>query len=410
MMNNRLIILLLSVAPLLSAVAQTTLPYGVEQMLLVSDDQLMGTPRFVGLAGAMTAIGGDPSAVKQNPAGLGIYRHSQFSISADCSFSRSWQDASIDRGTLLNRWHLDQVSYVFAVTHPERLVGVVSNNLMISYAKRADLARRGLLNDRNTRPTNADTWLETALDESGYRNDIDLHYAMNISNRVYWGIGMTVEWMQMRQTIDRWEYASEGRRGGRYIYDRSETAIGNGIGWGASLGVLVRPVQAFRFGVSVESPIIGGMRQRNYYSEWITQGTEPTNEYNSPDYVSRWRLTTPLKASAGIGLQWTTHGLLSLQYDLQYHKLMGVAHTARAGLEIALTNHWMIEAGYAYTSFYQRQRATAAMHYMGRWIRVGLAYSYMWYNGKVIDSINMTEQGLLRGRENRLTLSFQWNS
>ena len=40
----------------------------------------------------MTAVGGDPTAVKQNPAGLGIYRHSQFSISGDGSFRRFSQD------------------------------------------------------------------------------------------------------------------------------------------------------------------------------------------------------------------------------------------------------------------------------------------------------------------------------
>ena len=35
-----------------------------------------GTARFCGLAGAFSALGGDLSAIHQNPAGLGIYRKS----------------------------------------------------------------------------------------------------------------------------------------------------------------------------------------------------------------------------------------------------------------------------------------------------------------------------------------------
>ena len=90
-MTKRSIIYCLAMVVLLlmsAAQAQTTHPYGLEQMMIAADDDLFGTPRFVGLSGAMTAVGGDPSAVKINPAGLGIYRHSQFSLSADGSCCR----------------------------------------------------------------------------------------------------------------------------------------------------------------------------------------------------------------------------------------------------------------------------------------------------------------------------------
>ena len=38
-----------------------------------SERDIMGTARYVGMAGAMNAVGGDPSAVLDNPAGLGLY-------------------------------------------------------------------------------------------------------------------------------------------------------------------------------------------------------------------------------------------------------------------------------------------------------------------------------------------------
>jgi hypothetical protein len=43
----------------------------------------MGTARYVGMGGAMTAIGGDPSAAIDNPAGLGLYRRSEISVTID---------------------------------------------------------------------------------------------------------------------------------------------------------------------------------------------------------------------------------------------------------------------------------------------------------------------------------------
>ena len=66
---------LLPLLLLTSAVhAQMTHPYGLEQMMYVSDNDLTGTPRFVGMVGAMTAVGGDPSAGKPHPPGRGADR------------------------------------------------------------------------------------------------------------------------------------------------------------------------------------------------------------------------------------------------------------------------------------------------------------------------------------------------
>ena len=394
-----------------NAGAQTAIPYGPERLLAMGNDDLIGTSRYVGLCGAMTAVGGDPSAVKLNPAGLGIYRHSQFSVTGEGQFRRFWQQDYTTRGPLYARWHLAQISYVIALTHPQRVAGVVSNNIMISYAKRANIVRHITLNDYATRVAGQD-WIETTIDESGYRNDADIHYAMNVSNRFYWGIGFTVEWLQLRQTLDRREYNTLNRRGSAQEYDYTYNAQGRAVGCAGSIGFLVHPVQALRIGASLESPVVGRMRETDYYTETIryldSQGGSVL--YDSPDYPSNWQMTTPLKFSAGIGLQWREHGLLSLQYDLQYHKLLGVAHTARAGLEVVLGRHWMIDAGYAYATLYNRQRASVGLNYVGRWLRVGAAYSHGWSRGTILDWYYGTQQGLFRTNENKIALTFQWNT
>ena len=56
----------------------------------------MGTARYVGMGGAMTAIGGDPSAAADNPAGLGLYRRSEISVTIDESIDNTQQAGSND--------------------------------------------------------------------------------------------------------------------------------------------------------------------------------------------------------------------------------------------------------------------------------------------------------------------------
>ena len=56
-----------------------------------SERQIIGTARYVGMGGAMTAIGGDPTAVLDNPAGLGLYRRNEIAISLDETIDRTQQ-------------------------------------------------------------------------------------------------------------------------------------------------------------------------------------------------------------------------------------------------------------------------------------------------------------------------------
>lgn len=397
--------ILLCVACAMPIAAQTALPIGLEAMLALGTDEDYGTSRFTAMAGAMTAVGGDPSAAKVNPAGLGVYRHSQFSVSADCMLMHFWQNEAANRGPMYSRWHLAQMSYVFALVHPERLKGIVANNLMISYSQRAEMTRSMTLNDRNERPTTSTDWVELYDDEYGSRRDIDLHYAMNISNRCYWGIGMTLEWMNIRQTLDRWEYQSESRRSTPWTYDLKSTNLGKAVGWGATAGLLVHPVRMLRIGASIESPMVGRMRQTDYYTEQINNVI-----YDSPDRNTSWKYLTPMKVSAGLALQWKDHGLLSLQYDMRWHALTGAVHTARVGIEGVINKHLLLDAGYAYTTAYNAQQIGVGFNYVGHWLRLGFAYQHRWSTGMAYEPLYYYHVDTYRTAINRIVVTFQWNS
>ena len=77
-MLKRNMILVGSLCMALGAGAQNA--YDAERLL---GNELNGTARFVGMGGAMSALGGDMSVMGTNPAGIGIFR------SYDASFSFS---------------------------------------------------------------------------------------------------------------------------------------------------------------------------------------------------------------------------------------------------------------------------------------------------------------------------------
>lgn len=64
----------------------------ITQGLNLSQDMVSGSARYVGMAGAFNSLGGDFSAVINNPAGLGVYRSSEFGFSFN--FSKNEAESS----------------------------------------------------------------------------------------------------------------------------------------------------------------------------------------------------------------------------------------------------------------------------------------------------------------------------
>lgn len=80
---------------------------------------LNGTARFVGMGGAMSALGGDISTMGTNPAGIGIYRSNDLMTSFSFSaFGMESKYAGNDRvyNTQMdkNHWSYDNIGFVFS--------------------------------------------------------------------------------------------------------------------------------------------------------------------------------------------------------------------------------------------------------------------------------------------------------
>lgn len=107
----------------------------------LSQKDLNGTARYLGMSGAFGALGGDISSMSTNPAGLGIYRSSEVvttlslsSIKTNTDWSGSKADAS------KTKFNFDNIAYVgyFPTGNDE---GIVGWNFGVSYNRVKNYSR-----------------------------------------------------------------------------------------------------------------------------------------------------------------------------------------------------------------------------------------------------------------------------
>ena len=81
----------------------------------IAQKELNGTARFVGMGGAMGALGGDISTIGTNPAGIGIYRSNDAMLTLGYSMTGTESNYVGNKfETNKNRWSFDNAGFVIA--------------------------------------------------------------------------------------------------------------------------------------------------------------------------------------------------------------------------------------------------------------------------------------------------------
>ena len=95
-----------------------------------------GTARSMAMAGAFTSLGADMSSMTLNPAGLGMYRHSEVSVTPLVSVQRAANSAPANADNNSSRFSLGNLGLV--VNAYEGTGSVLSVNLGFGYNRLAD--------------------------------------------------------------------------------------------------------------------------------------------------------------------------------------------------------------------------------------------------------------------------------
>ncbi len=116
---------------LVACLASSLMAQDFDRMAM-ADTDLQGTARYVGMSGAFAALGGDVSAVQDNPAALGVFRRSEISITSDWRYAWNLVGDQTDLN-VGGQWNAPEVSWVWSIGNAQKQKGLIYNNIILQY-------------------------------------------------------------------------------------------------------------------------------------------------------------------------------------------------------------------------------------------------------------------------------------
>lgn len=332
------------------------------------DNDLNGTARYVGMGGAMEALGADISVINSNPAGIGLFRRSSGSV----SFGLVSQDgaSSFKYGNKTNA-SFDQAGFVYSMRdgrrtfinfgfnyHKSKNFDYILNAASgLNGASQHKLSyMKALANENNLDKTSSgwrgkfaytsqldnlyyNTLMMTSSDgffyndasryefgraETGYIGEYDFNTSVNVNDRVYLGITIGIHDVHYTgHSLYSEALVNLNNQTAGDITVNDERRI-TGTGYNASFGIIFRPVDAspFRIGLFVTTPTWYDLKTSNY--TYLINNTKADGggklQGDYPNYTTgesyEFKLFTPWKF--GVSLGHTVGNYLALGASYEY--------------------------------------------------------------------------------------------
>ncbi|MBK0404198.1 hypothetical protein I5M27_14475 [Adhaeribacter sp. BT258] len=337
-----------------------------------------GTARIQGIAGAQIALGADASTMAGNPAGLGLYRRSEFTFSPGFSFNNTESFlGNTSTPDSRNNFNISQVGAVFTDRKADDVVSDWrSGSFGIGFTRlnsfQANTSYTGQVEDKNSLLQSFDDNIRnfnitqaqldaeygsggnniTTLEGLAYATYlIDVDSTGNVYVPARQGVLTQGENIYSRGAQNQWDFSygasyqdklfiggSLGLATVSYEQTRTYTEIaGNdepyfssltltdyfktsGAGINFKVGLIYKPVDALRLGATIQTPTFYGLEDR--YSSAMQANYKPgvftTNSIYAQalDGEFEYNLTTPFRANGGIAYFIGKYGFISA--DVEY--------------------------------------------------------------------------------------------
>ncbi|MCX6241322.1 MAG: hypothetical protein NTX43_05930 [Bacteroidetes bacterium] len=325
-----------------------------------------GTARFVGIGGAFGALGADFSALAVNPAGIGLYQGSEFSMTIAPSVEGVRTDYL---GQMVSNNQVNvgmgNMGFVFTVkpqsgtTGPFRNFNVAfgmnrQNDFNSSFSVSGPNHSSSLLNVYNDKLNNnqgalpsdypfdigpaydasliyydsvarkytsdqphGGAWQSKQVNTYGSINEFDITLGGNISDKLYFGITFGVPFIRYYEnsTYSEKDYGDSIPYFKSMYYDyHLET---HGTGFVIKGGVIYRPVNWVRIGVAIHSPTWYPSMHDHWYSSTSAHYDSILldNTQNSPVGDYNYYMRTPFRAIGSLAFIIGKYGLVSAEYE-----------------------------------------------------------------------------------------------
>lgn len=337
----------------------------LDEAIQYSNIDYQGTARSQGLSSAMGSLGGDLTAISINPAGLGIYRASEFSFTPG---SYQINNNSTYLGKKLNSdknsYHLNSIGFIMAKSY-KNPTGVLNgsfafaankvanfnqnfqiegNNPTISFAQYLtgtnaepdqldpfweDLAWVGRIIDFDTVVNDYVTDFDNSVHQKQERNrtggitDYSIGYGFNINHRLYLGLNFSVLTGKYIESFSITETDVLNQSDLNYYtyHHEVETQIS---GFQFKIGSIFRPVENYRLGIAIHLPTFYNLTdlfdadltivEDNGYVDYI----QPSNLDGERIYPGEEdkTITSPFHLFLSNSIIFNQKGLLSIDYRL----------------------------------------------------------------------------------------------
>ena len=323
--------------------------------------ELTGTARYIGMGGAMEALGADISTISTNPAGIGLFRSSSVNLSFGLSSQLDITTYGSDHKTVPS---FDQAGFVYSMRTNSRsflnfafnysksrnfnqilnaagkLNGSAQNKLTYNKFVGNDdfiyIDKDGTLlsdyiqfsqldylyaNNINYDEDEAGNGSFYGYDgdaydmyraQSGYIGRYDFNISGNVNNRFYWGVTVGVQDVHYNAYSDYIESL------GTSTVEVMDTRKITGTGVDVKAGVIFRPVEEspFRIGLSVSTPTWYKLTTSNYTSMSLLNGNV-SQQLFAPEIGESYefKLYTPWKFGASLGHTVGNNLALGLSYE-----------------------------------------------------------------------------------------------
>ena len=331
-----------------------------------------GTSRFNGLSGAFGAVGADFSTLSTNPAGLGLYRGSEMTLSIAPHFGYSSTTYNSFTATdSKGNFGLGNFGFVFNInTSHNRSAGPVKSvNVGFGFNRQNDFNNRVIIHGVNTTSSLMQSYANTLNNNSvppnlvmdqypfdiglAYGNGNNLVYYDSVTNKYYcdamYGGVMQDKIIETHGSMNEMDFAVAANLADKLFlgftlgvpfidyYEHStyrETQTGDtipyflsarydynlhtrGTGVNLKFGAIYKPTDWVRIGLAVHTPTwYPGMND-----QWssVMQSSFTTTAWNQTNYSPLgyydYKLTTPFRAMGSLAFIIGQYGLVSADYE-----------------------------------------------------------------------------------------------
>ena len=361
----------------------------VDDALRYSQLFLGGTGRVMGMGGAFTSLGADLSALSLNPAGIGMFRSVEISVTPDLLYNSSTSAFNgTGRSDFRYAFGLSQAGVAATVYSSGNQKGLVNLNAAYSYNRTNSFNQNTTISGISDNSSMADYWaissegirfnnltgaagiaydtwiidtitgsgqssygtvfshygdstyssygqtIRRIITNDGFSGEHAISFGGNFSEMFFFGLTFGISQLNYMGHYEHLEADYDD-----VVYTDFKNFLytdhfdARGTGYSLKLGTIIRPVSFLRIGAAFHSPTIYHIEEYFYdyiTSEFDTPDSEGNSAYEASNdpYTYSYTLTTPWRAMAGASVQLGKIGIISADYEYVDYTMAKFSHAS----------------------------------------------------------------------------------